>query len=108
MKFKDFKWVLPDKAEATTKTNGIISTMFSDCVWWNITYRSLIISVYYDPNNNLGYMTTPYFEVMSNSPDEDDPSRYLLATDTEEMFEDIAKLCAQHDIDIIERPEFYL
>lgn len=95
------KWNLPKNARITLKENKT-ATWAKNCIWWNIGYRWMNWSAYYDPDDTLGVVGEPYFEIIF-----EDAERFLVK-DKELMFQRIQEECNKHDIVIDKYPEYFL
>lgn len=74
---------------------------FKNCKWWNIKYKFLNLSLYYDPDQVLGSFDGPYFEIYLNG------ETYRFATiDYLQNF--ILESCQDHDEELKTNPENFL
>ena len=90
---KDFDISEPETREA-----------FPECLWWKITTGHLWLSLYYDPNDSLGYVGTPYFQLY----DGDETYTYLLDDDPMDLILELHKQKAIYTEQYEKNPEEFL
>ncbi len=92
--------------EIDTKTNDLSANKyFAGVHWWTITYKFMIISVYYDPSDIMGSVGVPYYESYYK-----EANRYIANNEDnyDNFINDIKALITQHDIDVEIHPETWL
>lgn len=111
-------WDLPKDAtiEINKHKSSTMKTFAPSCIWWNISHQSSSISVYYDPNDTLGYVGSPYFECYFPYPVREnglvtsissDTERFM-ARDTTELFKRIQEVIEDMKKAEQTNPEYFL
>lgn len=98
-----FEWDLPIGAKLQPRKKDSITDYFPSVIQWFIFYRLTSFSIYYDPDDSMGYMGEPYFEIY----DFNEVERFTLK-ESKRMFKHIQALCDRHDEHLETNPEVYL
>ena len=80
---------------------------YKECNWWTLVYGHLFLSIYFDPEDKLGFVGRPYYELYTG----DDTFRYLDLPNTENpnfLLRNLKKLKNEYKKDFKNNPENYL
>jgi len=82
----------------------ILRDAMPSCTWWKISVGHFSMSIYYDPDDSLGYVGVPYYELY----DGDETYRYLSSDDPMDLILELHKQKVIYEESYSKDPEKWL